>query len=133
MVQHRNLAYRDNLTSALRISGNGSNVMVLEESKETGTTYNLVIDDAEKFIIFNNASAITVNLSPDSTTNFPIGTEILITKHGAGSPTITRGAGVALYGTAGGGTDADFSLSNKYALARIKKLAANTWQVNHQN
>ena len=93
----------------------------------------MVIDDAEKFVIFNNASAITVNLSPDSTTDYPIGTEIVITKHGAGTPTITRGVGVAMYGTAGGGADDDFAISNKYSVARIKKIAADTWQVNSQN
>ena len=100
---------------------------------ETGTTYTLVDSDAEKFIIFNNAAATTINLSPDSTTKFPAGTEIFITKHGNGNPTITRGAGVALLQTTGGGTDANYTLTNKYMLIRLKKLSADTWQINNQN
>ena len=86
------------------------------------------IKDAEKFMIFNNNGATTVTIPPESTTNFVVGTEIQITKHGAtGNTVVTRGSGVALYGSGLG--NVDYTMSAQYSACKIKKIGSNTWQV----
>ena len=94
---------------------------------DSGTTHNLDLIDSDRHIRYTSASAITVNIRPDSTLNIPIGTEIEFCKEAAGVPTLTRGSGVALYGP--DGVDQNIAISNLYSVVRIKKVAADKWQV----
>jgi hypothetical protein len=60
---------------------------------QTGTTYTLVASDAGKVVTLTNASAITLTIPDDV---FAAGEKVLIIQGGAGSVTITAGAGVTL-------------------------------------
>ena len=94
---------------------------------ETGTGLNLSSSEEGYHINFTNGSAVTVNVRPDSDHDFPIGTEIEFCKRGVGNPTLTRGSGVELWTP--DGIDADFAITGLHSVARIKKIAADKWQV----
>jgi hypothetical protein len=63
---------------------------------QTGTTYTTVLSDDGKLLTCDNAASISVTVPPNSSVAYGIGTQINIMQLGAGTVTITAGAGVTL-------------------------------------
>ena len=91
---------------------------------QTGTTYTTVLTDDGKLITCSNASAIALTIPPNSSVAYGIGTQINIAQLGAGTVTITAGAGVTL-NSAG----AKLKTDAQYAVATCVKTDTNTWFV----
>lgn len=90
---------------------------------QTGTTYTFVIGDAGDMVTFNNASAITATIPPNSSVAFPVNqTVINLAQLGAGQVSIAPGSGVTLNSS---GTKR--KLSGQYSTAAIVKYATDTW------
>lgn len=101
-----------NRIDAVSYAGNGLNA-------QTGTTYTLVVGDAGKTITLNNAAAVAVTLPQDSVANLPTGAVVNFYNLGAGTVTISAGAGATFQG--GPLTAA------QYGYAAVIKLSANTY------
>lgn len=93
-------------------AGNGINA-------QTGTTYTLVVGDAGKTVTLSNAAAVAVTLPQDSVANLPTGAVVNFYNLGAGTVTISAGAGATFQG--GPLTAA------QYGCAAVIKLSANTY------
>jgi hypothetical protein len=91
---------------------------------QTGTTYSVVLSDDGKLLTCDNAASIAVTIVPNSSVAFGIGTQINIMQLGAGTVTITAGAGVTLQ-SAGSKLKTDA----QYAVATCCKIATDTWVV----
>lgn len=91
---------------------------------QTGTTYTTVLADDGKLITCDNGSAIALTIPPNSSVAYGIGTQINIMQLGAGTVTITAGAGVTLR-SAGSKLKTDA----QYAVATCCKIATDTWVV----
>ena len=91
---------------------------------QTGTTYSVVLSDDGKLLTCDNAASIALTIVPNSTAAFGIGTQINIMQLGAGTVTITAGAGVTLQ-SAGSKLKTDA----QYAVATCLKIASDTWVV----
>lgn len=91
---------------------------------QNGTTYTAAMADRNNTITMNNASANTLTVPPNSTTAFPIGTEIIVIQKGAGQTTIAAGAGVTLNSDSG-----KLKISARYASAVLIKESTDTWYV----
>jgi hypothetical protein len=91
---------------------------------QTGTTYSIVLSDDGKLITCDNAANIALTIVPNSSVAFGIGTQINIMQLGAGTVTITAGAGVTLR-SAGSKLKTDA----QYAVATCLKIAADVWVV----
>ena len=91
---------------------------------QTGTTYSVVLSDDGKLVTCDNAASISLTIVPNSTAAFGIGTQINIMQLGAGTVTITAGAGVTLR-SAGSKLKTDA----QYAVATCAKIATDTWVV----
>ena len=91
---------------------------------QTGTTYSVVLSDDGKLLTCDNAASIAVTIVPNSSVAFGIGTQINIMQLGAGTVTITAGAGVTLK-SAGSKLKTDA----QYAVATCCKIATDTWVV----
>ena len=91
---------------------------------QTGTTYSVVLSDDGKLVTCDNAASISLTIVPNSTAAFGIGTQINIMQLGAGTVTITAGAGVTLQ-SAGSKLKTDA----QYAVATCCKIATDTWVV----
>lgn len=89
---------------------------------QTGTSYTAVLADDGKLITFDNGSAITFTVPPNSSVAFGIGTQINIMQLGAGQVTITAGAGVTLRSA---GTKV--KTNGQYSVATCVKIATDTW------
>tara|TARA_R110000868_G_scaffold197579_2_gene443771 strand:- start:839 stop:1222 length:384 start_codon:yes stop_codon:yes gene_type:complete len=91
---------------------------------QTGTTYSVVLSDDGKLITCDNAASIALTIPPNSSVAYGIGTQINIMQLGAGTVTITAGAGVTLR-SAGSKLKTDA----QYAVATCAKIATDTWVV----
>lgn len=108
--------------SATIIGGTVSPSTALTINQQTGTSYTFLSADQNNVLVeASNAAAITITIPPDSTTNFPIGTQINVVQTGAGQVTIAAGLGVTLNGTPGLKTRAQWSVCSAV------KRASNLW------
>lgn len=97
---------------------------IVEE--ETGTTYTLVLDDADhKWKQFTNASPITVTVPPDADVDWPDNTYIELAQGGNGAVTIAEGIGV----TINFNENLTNVLNGDFAVAALKKVGANEWNL----
>lgn len=93
------------------------------DNTQTGTTYTLVLTDANDCVTLSNAAAITLTVPPNSSVAFPVGTRIDLIQLGAGQVTVAAGAGVTVNRCA----TFTLKLLEQYAEASLKKTATNTW------
>lgn len=91
---------------------------------QTGTTYTLVIGDANELITLDNGSAITLTVPPNSSVAFDIGTQILLRQIGAGQVTVAPGSGVTLQSY-----DSKLKITGQHAGCTLIKEGTNTWSV----
>ena len=91
---------------------------------QTGTTYTTVLADDGKLITCDNGSAIALTIPPNSSVAYGIGTQINVMQLGAGTVTITAGAGVTLRSDG-----SKLKTNAQYAVATCCKIATDTWVV----
>ena len=91
---------------------------------QTGTTYTTVLADDGKLITCDNGSAIALTIPPNSSVAYGIGTQINIMQLGAGTVTITAGAGVTLRSDG-----SKLKTNAQYAVATCCKIATDIWVV----
>lgn len=90
-------------------------------NNQTGTTYTLVLADAQKWISLSNASAITLTIPTNASVPFAIGTEIEGHQAGAGQVTIVGAGGVTVNATPG------LKTASQYGVFGLKKVATDSW------
>lgn len=91
---------------------------------QTGTTYSLVLSDAQKLITLNNASPITVTVPSNATVALPTGTQITLAQIGAGQVTVVGASSpnpVTVNATPG------LSLRTQYSTASLIQLSTDNW------
>ena len=91
---------------------------------QTGTTYTTVLTDDGKLITADNAASIALTIPPNSSVAYGIGTQINIMQLGAGTVTITAGAGVTLRSDG-----SKLKTNAQYAVATCCKIATDIWVV----
>jgi hypothetical protein len=91
---------------------------------QSGTTYTLVLADAQNIVELTNASAITLTVPPNASVAFPVGTVIELHQGGAGDVTVAAGVGVTL-----NSRGSAFDLAGIHAIAALRKVAINTWRL----
>jgi hypothetical protein len=93
------------------------------DNTQTGTSYTLVLTDANKCVTLSNASPITLTVPPNGTVAFPVGTRVDLIQLGAGQVTVVEGSGVTVNKV----SVFTLKLLSQYAEASLKKTATNTW------
>ena len=94
----------------------------LTGNTQTGTSYTIVLADAQKFVTMSNASASTWTVPPNSSVAFTIGDQVNVVQLGAGQVTITAGAGVTI-----NSEGSKLKLKGQYAAATVLKTGTDTW------
>lgn len=93
-------------------------------NSQTGTTYTLVLADAHRKVLMNNAAANTLTVPTNATVAYPVGTVISVAQIGAGTTSITAAAGVTLDGVTGSTT-----ISAQWKGATLTKISTNGWMI----
>jgi hypothetical protein len=86
------------------------------------TSTTLVSSNTNQVIGVNSSSPITITVPADSTTNFDIGTTIVIYQKGTGQVTVAGEGGVSLLSNS-----SKVKLTGQYSSAALFKLASNSW------
>jgi hypothetical protein len=124
------------MTGALTVSGTGTIGVAVGQAvdfeRKTNISYTLILADAGKVIEMNSGSAENVTIPPDSgggAVAFPIGTQIVIVRLGAGAVTIVEGSG----GTGGNVTtrsdDDKAKIKSQYSSCVLIKHETNEWYI----
>jgi hypothetical protein len=88
-----------------------------------GAAYTAVLGDAGGYIQFTNAGAVVFTIPPNAAVAFPIGTVITLEAVDAATVvTLTPDVGVTI-----NSRDGDLATAGQYAVAQVKKVAANVW------
>lgn len=98
-----------------------ANVQPVLTNTQSGTSYELVLADAGKFIELQNAASITLTVPTNASVAFPVGTRIDLLQTGAGQVTVSPNGGVTLNYKTGA------KLSGQWAAATLIKRATDTW------
>jgi hypothetical protein len=123
---HRARVYYDRAAGVLKLSVNGQPYQLLSGSLVPANpqvdNYTLALDDAGQAIDVTKGSAVSVTVPPNASVPFPVGTVIEVSQLGAGTVSIAPGDGVTI-NSLGDSLD----LAGQYAVATLRKLAADTW------
>lgn len=106
-----------NGSSSITVSSTGTSI-----NAQTGTSYTFVLNDAGKIVTFENSSAITATVPPNSSVAYSVGTMIGLIQKGAGALTIAAGSGVTI-----NSNDSNTSINGQYAQALLIKYATDSW------
>lgn len=123
-VTSTELGYLDGVTSAVQTQVDSKTPKLISLNPQTGTTYTLVLGDADKLVEMNNAAANTLTVPPNSSVAFSTGTQIIVVQKGAGTTTIAAGSGVTLLSK-----DSALGIGGQYGAATCIKIATDTWYV----
>ena len=89
---------------------------------QTGTTYTLAVGDAGELVTLANASAITLTVPTNASVPFAIGTQITITRAGAGALTVVGDTGVTV-----NSADGFLKLRTQWSSGTLIKTNTNSW------
>lgn len=92
---------------------------------QTGTSYTLVLTDANNVVTMSNASANTVTIPANSAVAFPVGTVISVIQLGAGVTTVEADTGVTLNAVSTGGA----ALTAQHSAVSIVKTTTDAWNI----
>ena len=95
----------------------------LSINTQTGTTYTLVLTDAQKLITLGNAGAIAVTIPTNASVAFPVGTQIDCIQILAGAVTFS-GAGVTI-----NSKDSEKTINDQWVGVTLIKTATDTWSL----
>lgn len=97
---------------------------------QSGTTYSLVVGDAQKLITLSNASPITLTIPSNATAALPVGTQVTVSRYGAGTLTIVGASSpspVTIVST--GATANQPQLRAQYSTATLIQTTTDNWLV----
>jgi hypothetical protein len=123
-VTNAEFQYLGSVTSDIQTQVDAKTPKLISLNAQTGTTYTLILGDADKLVEMNNAAANTLTVPPNSSVAFSTGTQIIVVQKGAGTTTIAAGSGVTLLSK-----DSALGIGGQYGAATCIKIATDTWYV----
>lgn len=94
----------------------------LATNAQTGTSYTLVLADADnKVIELSNTAAITLTVPTNAVVPFPIGSQIQLLQTNTGQVTVAGSGGVTINANPG------LKLRGQWSFATLIKRSANGW------
>jgi len=110
------------ITDALTVTG--TTTTYLNVITDSTTTRTPGLTDASAYILCTHGTGMTVTLPQDSDVAFPVGTQIIFERNGAGTLTFAAGAGATVNSKGGTLTCAD-----RYTTVAAVKIVADTWTI----
>ncbi|MGH2412113.1 MAG: hypothetical protein ACRDEA_00100, partial [Microcystaceae cyanobacterium] len=117
------------LSTLAGIAGNDQDFRAFRTRVSVTATATLSTTHQNAFLDVDSASTVTLTIPNNSTTAFAVGTEIEIYRQGAGAVTIADEASVVVQenGTATAAGAFSKSITTRYTMASIKKIATDVW------
>jgi hypothetical protein len=115
------LGYSDGLTGNIQTQLNGKTDKDTSIVLQTAS-YTLALTDKATVQKCLSASTITVTIPLNSVFAFPVNSEIVLTRYGAGAVTLAATSGVTLYSSG-----SKKSINAQYEAVTLKKIATDEW------
>ena len=112
----------DTLRAAFEKINANFGIYNVEVNAQTGTTYELVLDDQRKLVTLANANPVEVTLPTNTAAPFPLGTVLALGQLGAGAVTIVA-PGVTVNGVLHGTATS----TGQYAPFTLTKVGTDSW------
>lgn len=97
---------------------------------QTGTTYTLVLGDANGQVTMNNSSANTLTIPTHATVAIPVGSIVTVEQLGAGVTSVTPATGVTIQSPQFGSSSTQaYPLGGIYGNVQLIQTATDTWFV----
>lgn len=94
----------------------------LVTNAQTGTTYTLVLADADNRVVeLSNTSTITLTVPADASVAFPVGSQVQLLQTNTGQVTVAGAGGVTVNATPG------LKLRTQWSFATLVKRGTNSW------
>ncbi len=110
------------ITDALTVTG--TTTTYLNIITDSGTTRTPGLTDASAYILCTHGTGMTVTLPQDSAVAFPVGTQIIFERNGAGTLTFAAGTGATV-----NSKGATLTCADRYTTVAAVKIAADTWTI----
>ena len=110
------------ITDALTV--NGTTTTYLNDLTDSGTARTPALTDASAYILCTHGSGMTITLPQHSAVAFPVGSNIIFERNGAGTLTFAAGTGATVNSKGSTLTCAD-----RYTTVACVKIAADTWTI----
>ena len=110
------------ITDALTVTG--TTTTYLNVITDTGTARTPALTDAGAYILCTHGSGMTITLPQDSAVAFPVGTQIVFERNGAGTLTFAAGTGATV-----NSKDGTLTCATRYTTVAAVKIAANTFTI----
>jgi hypothetical protein len=97
---------------------------------QSGTTYTLVANDAQKLVTLSNSNPITLTIASNATQALPVGTQIALAQYGAGQVTIVGASSpnpVTIVST--GATANQPKIRTQYSTCSVVQTSTDNWLV----
>lgn len=95
---------------------------------QTGTTYTLVLGDANGCVTMNNAASNVATFPTNASVAIPVGSTVTVEQLGAGITTISPASGVTFQSVQNGTSGTiSYALLGPFDYAQFKQISANTW------
>jgi hypothetical protein len=91
---------------------------------QQSSAYTLALTDAGDIVEMTNATDVNVTVPPEASVNFPVGTQIVVARNGAGKIQFVAGVGVTLRSDA-----SKQFISTQYSAATLVKRGADEWYI----
>lgn len=97
---------------------------------QVGTTYQLVVGDAQKLVTLDNANPITLTIPSNATAALPIGTQVNIAQYGAGQVTVVGASSPSPVTVRSTGATANQPVTRaQYSSATLLQVTTDDWLV----
>lgn len=97
---------------------------------QVGTTYQLVLGDAQKLVTLDNSNPIVLTIPSNGTAALPIGTQVNIVQYGSGQVTISGASSPTPVTVRSTGATANQPVTRaQYSSATLLQVALNDWLV----
>ena len=110
------------ITDALTVTG--TTTTYLNVITDSTTTRTPGLTDASAYILCTHGTGMTVTLPQDSDVAFPVGTQIIFERNGAGTLTFAAGAGATV-----NSKGATLTCADRYTTVAAVKIVADTWTI----
>lgn len=105
----------------LTASGGGGGSTTVTFNRQTAN-YTLALSDASNVVEMNSSTNTVVTIPANSSVAFPVGSQIVLTQYGLGTPVVSPAAGVLI-----NSANSSLAINSRYSSVTLIKVATDEW------
>lgn len=124
LVQGTNVTITSDATTVTINASGGGGSSLPTINTQTGTSYTVVLGDANGYIRMNSSSANTLTIPTNASVAYPVGTSISVRQVGTGATTIVASGGVTI-----NNVGSSLQLRKQQSTVQLLKVGTDEWDL----